>query len=73
MHHFILFYRYRFSLRVEFMLNVLLAIKNNNVSKIPHYDSFRIEHLKKILKNFIHKGNVVTQFNITLEDLLEGI
>lgn len=58
--------------RVKFMLNVLLAIKNNNVSKIPHYDSSWIEHLKKILKNFIHKGNIVTQFNITLEDLLEA-
>lgn len=54
------------------MLDILLAIKNNNVSKIPQYDSSWIEHLKKILKNFIHKGNTVTPFNVTLEDLLEG-
>ncbi|XP_029663405.1 nucleolar MIF4G domain-containing protein 1 homolog [Formica exsecta] len=57
--------------RVKFMLDVLLALKNNNMSKIPQYDPSRIEHLKKILKNFIHKGNSVTQFNVTLEDLLE--
>lgn len=55
------------------MLDVLLAIKNNNMSKIPQYDSNRIEHLRKILKSFIHKGSSVTQFNVTLEDLLEGV
>lgn len=55
------------------MLDVLLAIKNNNMSKIPQYDPARIEHLKKILKSFIHKGNSVTQFNVTLEDLLKGM
>lgn len=54
------------------MLDVLLAIKNNNMSKIPQYDPSQIEHLKKVLKNFMHKGNSVTQFNVTLEDLLEG-
>ncbi|KYQ46176.1 Nucleolar MIF4G domain-containing protein 1 [Trachymyrmex zeteki] len=58
--------------RVKFMLDVLLAIKNNNMSKIPQYDPSRIEHFKKILKSFIHKGNSVTQFNVTLEDLLEA-
>ncbi|KAG5320029.1 NOM1 protein, partial [Acromyrmex heyeri] len=58
--------------RVKFMLDVLLAIKNNNMSKIPQYDPSWIEHLKKILKSFIHKGNSVTQFNVTLEDLLEA-
>ncbi|KAG5346636.1 NOM1 protein, partial [Acromyrmex charruanus] len=58
--------------RVKFMLDVLLAIKNNNMSKIPQYDPSWIEHLKKIVKSFIHKGNSVTQFNVTLEDLLEA-
>lgn len=57
--------------RVKFMLDVLLAIKNNNMNKIPQYDPSQIEHMKKIFKNFIHKGNSVTQFNVTLEDLLE--
>lgn len=61
------------SSRIKFMLDILLAIKNNNMSKIPQYDPSQIEHLKKILKSFIHKGNNVTQFNVTLEDLLEGM
>lgn len=64
---------YLCSSRVKFMLDVLLAIKNNNMSKIPQYDPSRIEHLKKILKSFIHKGNSITQFNVSLEDLLEGM
>lgn len=55
------------------MLDILLAIKNNNMNKIPQYDPILMEHLRKILKNFIHKGNFVTQFNVTLEDLLEGM
>ncbi|EFN71840.1 Nucleolar MIF4G domain-containing protein 1 [Camponotus floridanus] len=59
------------NLRVKFMLEILLALKNNNMSKISQYDPSQIEHLKKIIKNFIHKGNSVTQFNVTLEDLLE--
>lgn len=54
------------------MLDVLLAIKNNNMSKIPQYDPTHVEHLKKIIKTFLRKGNAVTQFNISLEDLLQG-
>lgn len=54
------------------MLDILLAIKNNNVSKIPNYDTSYSEHLKKLQKNFIRKGNYVTQLNISLEDLLQG-
>ncbi|EEZ99092.1 nucleolar MIF4G domain-containing protein 1 [Tribolium castaneum] len=58
--------------RVKFMLDILLAIKNNNVSKIPNYDTTYSEHLKKIMKGFIRKGNYVTQLNISLEDLLKA-
>ena len=55
------------------MLDVLLAIKNNNMNKIPQYDPSVLEHLKKILKTLIRKGNGISQLNITLEDLLQGI
>ncbi|XP_018561750.1 nucleolar MIF4G domain-containing protein 1 homolog [Anoplophora glabripennis] len=58
--------------RVKFMLDILLAIKNNNVTKIPNYDTSYSEHLKKIMKAFIRKGNYVTQLNISLEDLLKA-
>nr|CAD7447295.1 unnamed protein product [Timema bartmani] len=58
--------------RVKFMLDILLAIKNNNVSKIPNYDTSHSEHLKKLLKGFLRKGNYVTELNISLEDLLKA-
>ena len=54
------------------MLEILLAIKNNNVSKIPNYDTTYSEHLKKLLKSLIKTGSYVSQLNISLEDLLKG-
>ena len=54
------------------MLDVLLAIKNNNMNKIPQYDQSYVEHLKKIIKTLIRKGNTVTQLSLSLEDLLNG-
>ena len=35
------------------MLEVLLAIKNNNMRKIPNFDPSHVEHLKKLLRNFV--------------------
>ncbi|KAJ8969084.1 hypothetical protein NQ317_016329 [Molorchus minor] len=58
--------------RVKFMLDILLAIKNNNVSKIPNYDTSYPDHLKKVMKGFIRKGNYVTNLNISYEDLLKA-
>ncbi|CAH1116121.1 unnamed protein product [Phaedon cochleariae] len=58
--------------RVKFMLDILLAIKNNNVTKIPNYDTSYSEHLKKVMKGFIRKGNYVSQLNISIEDLLKA-
>ncbi|XP_011496372.1 PREDICTED: nucleolar MIF4G domain-containing protein 1 [Ceratosolen solmsi marchali] len=56
--------------RVQFMLEILLAIKNNNTNKIPQYDQSHIDHLKKLLKTLIRKGNTISQLNLSLEDLL---
>ncbi|XP_032455421.1 nucleolar MIF4G domain-containing protein 1 homolog [Nasonia vitripennis] len=58
--------------RIQFMLEVLLAIKNNNMNKIPQYDQSYVEHLKKIIKTLIRKGNTVSQLNLSLEDLLNA-
>uniref|UniRef100_A0A146LKF4 Nucleolar MIF4G domain-containing protein 1 n=1 Tax=Lygus hesperus TaxID=30085 RepID=A0A146LKF4_LYGHE len=58
--------------RVRFMLDILLSIKNNNVSKIPQYDTTHSEHLKKIIKPMFRKGNYVTELKITLEELLKA-
>ncbi|XP_033227249.1 nucleolar MIF4G domain-containing protein 1 [Belonocnema kinseyi] len=59
------------NLRVKFMIDVLMAIKNNNMNKIPQYDPSVLEHLKKVLKTLIRTGNGISQLNITLEDLLQ--
>lgn len=63
---------YCHSTRVKFMLEVLLAIKNNNMTKIPNYDPSHSEHLKKLMKGFLHKGICVTELRISLDDLLKG-
>jgi nucleolar MIF4G domain-containing protein 1 len=35
------------------LLDILLAVKNNNVNKIPNYDPSHFEHLKKSLKGYL--------------------
>ncbi|XP_038222505.1 nucleolar MIF4G domain-containing protein 1 homolog [Zerene cesonia] len=58
--------------RIKFLVEVLLAVKNNNLSKIPNYDPTYVEHLKKMTKAVVRKGNYVTPLNIRLEDLLRA-
>uniref|UniRef100_A0A2C9LFQ9 MI domain-containing protein n=1 Tax=Biomphalaria glabrata TaxID=6526 RepID=A0A2C9LFQ9_BIOGL len=57
--------------RIRFMLDILMAVRNNNMRKIPNYDSSHIEHLKKIIKTFI-KVQGEDELNISLEDLLKA-
>ncbi|XP_046363929.2 nucleolar MIF4G domain-containing protein 1-like [Haliotis rufescens] len=59
--------------RVRFMLDILLAIKNNNMRKIPNYDPDHLEHLRKLIRNYIRDGGLGSnQLNIGLEDLLKA-
>ena len=58
--------------RIQFMLEVLMAIKNNNVNKIPNYDPSHFENLKKGLKNHLREGNFVTEMKIGYRDLVEA-
>lgn len=58
--------------RLRYMLDVLLAIKNNNVNKIPSYDPALAEHLRKILRTMLVNGRYVATLNITLDDLLRA-
>ncbi|XP_069361170.1 nucleolar MIF4G domain-containing protein 1 homolog isoform X1 [Maniola hyperantus] len=58
--------------RIKFLLEVLLAVKNNNLNKIPNYDPTYVEHLKKMCRGIVRKGNYVTTLNIRLEDLLKA-
>ncbi|KAK6628071.1 hypothetical protein RUM44_010553 [Polyplax serrata] len=60
------------SSRVKFMLEMLMAIKNNNMSKIPKYNPELVEKLRKSLKVFIRKGNYSTELNISLQELINA-
>ncbi|KAL3832507.1 hypothetical protein ACJMK2_024144 [Sinanodonta woodiana] len=56
--------------RVKFMLEVILAIKNNNMRKIPNYDPEHLEHLRKLIRNYIRGSKFGEgQLKITLDDL----
>lgn len=60
------------NVRIKFMLDILLAIKNNNMSKIPNYDPSLYDHFRKLLKSFTHAGKYITTLNITMEDILNA-
>ncbi|KAL4222707.1 Nucleolar MIF4G domain-containing protein 1 [Mactra antiquata] len=56
--------------RVRFMLDVIMAIRNNNMRKIPNYDPEHLDHLRKLIRNYIRGGKFGdNQLNISLEDL----
>ena len=58
--------------RTKFMLEILLAIKNNNVKKIPNYDPSHQQHLQKIIKSFLRQGAQVTPLKIGYQELLHA-
>ncbi|CAH0588819.1 unnamed protein product [Chrysodeixis includens] len=58
--------------RIKFLLEVLMAVKNNNLTKIPNYEPSYVEELKKMSRGIIRKGNYITPLNIRLEDLLKA-
>lgn len=58
--------------RQAFMLDILLAVKNNNISKIPNFDTETIEHFRKLQKQFIRAGNYVSSLNVSMEEILNA-
>lgn len=54
------------------MLDVLLAIKNNNMSKIPDYDPDLVDRLRKLQRALLRQGSSITELKISLNDLLNG-
>lgn len=58
--------------RFKFLLEILNAIKNNNMNKIPQYDPELAEHLKKVLRSMFSNGKYMSTINITMEDLLKA-
>uniref|UniRef100_V9KM10 Nucleolar MIF4G domain-containing protein 1 n=1 Tax=Callorhinchus milii TaxID=7868 RepID=V9KM10_CALMI len=58
--------------RVRFMLETMLALKNNDVRKIPGYDPEPVERLRKLQRTLIRKSGGDFQLRATLENLLEA-
>ncbi|XP_046879340.1 nucleolar MIF4G domain-containing protein 1 [Hypomesus transpacificus] len=58
--------------RVRFMLETMLALKNNNMRKIPGYDPEPVERLRKLQKTLIHQsvGGTDVKLRVSLENLL---
>ncbi len=58
--------------RVRFMLDVLMAVKNNNLKKIPKYDPEHQQLLLKNMQQWLRPGSVVSALNVSLQDLLQA-
>ncbi|XP_036378786.1 nucleolar MIF4G domain-containing protein 1 [Megalops cyprinoides] len=58
--------------RVRFMLETMLALKNNDMRKIPGYDPEPVERLRKLQRTLVHNssGGSDTKLRVTLENLL---
>ncbi|XP_075164735.1 nucleolar MIF4G domain-containing protein 1 homolog [Haematobia irritans] len=60
------------NLRLKFMVDILNAVKNNNINKIPRFDPELHENLRKKLKAMLRNDKYVITLNITMEDLLKA-
>uniref|UniRef100_A0A6P4G0F7 Nucleolar MIF4G domain-containing protein 1 homolog n=1 Tax=Drosophila rhopaloa TaxID=1041015 RepID=A0A6P4G0F7_DRORH len=58
--------------RLRFMVDILNAVKNNNMQKLPQYDPELADNLRKRLKAMLKNDRYVVTLNITLEDLLRA-
>ncbi|XP_050798192.1 nucleolar MIF4G domain-containing protein 1 isoform X1 [Gopherus flavomarginatus] len=60
--------------RVRFMLETMLALKNNDMRKIPGYDPEPVEKLRKLQRTLVHNGGSgrETQLRVSLESLLNA-
>uniref|UniRef100_A0A1A8NAD0 Nucleolar MIF4G domain-containing protein 1 n=1 Tax=Nothobranchius rachovii TaxID=451742 RepID=A0A1A8NAD0_9TELE len=60
--------------RVRFMLETMLALKNNDMRKIPGYDPEPAERLRKLLRTLIHSSSAGSdlKLRVSLENLLKA-
>ncbi|KAK4826377.1 hypothetical protein QYF61_008048 [Mycteria americana] len=60
--------------RVRFMLETMLALKNNDMRKIPGYDPEPVEKLRKLQRTLVHSSGSgkETQLRVSLESLLSA-
>lgn len=56
--------------RTRFMLEIVLALRNNNLSKIPNYDPSLTENYKKLSRSLTKKGEAFCRLNISYRELL---
>ncbi|XP_008279005.1 nucleolar MIF4G domain-containing protein 1 [Stegastes partitus] len=58
--------------RVRFMLETMLALKNNDMRKIPGYDPEPVERLRKLQRTLIHRsaGGSDVKLRVSLDNLL---
>lgn len=57
---------------IRFMLEVIQAIRNNNMAKVPNYDPSHVEHLKKVFKGLVRQGCQAPHLNVSLDDMLKA-
>ncbi|KAM7124018.1 LOW QUALITY PROTEIN: nucleolar MIF4G domain-containing protein 1 [Ciconia maguari] len=60
--------------RVRFMLETMLALRNNDMRKIPGYDPEPVEKLRKLQRTLVHSSGSgkETQLRVSLESLLSA-
>ncbi|KFO03797.1 Nucleolar MIF4G domain-containing protein 1, partial [Balearica regulorum gibbericeps] len=60
--------------RVRFMLETMLALRNNDMRKIPGYDPEPVEKLRKLQRTLVHSSSSgkETQLPVSLESLLSA-
>ncbi|XP_051872154.1 nucleolar MIF4G domain-containing protein 1 [Pristis pectinata] len=58
--------------RIRFMLEIMLALKNNDMRKIPGYDPEPVERFRKLQRSLIRNSRGDFQLRVTLENLLSA-
>ncbi|XP_010174346.2 nucleolar MIF4G domain-containing protein 1, partial [Antrostomus carolinensis] len=60
--------------RIRFMLETMLALRNNDMRKIPGYDPEPVEKLRKLQRTLVHNSGSgkETQLRVSLESLLSA-
>ncbi|KAJ8277597.1 hypothetical protein GJAV_G00077350 [Gymnothorax javanicus] len=58
--------------RVRFMLETMMALKNNDMRKIPGYDPEPVERLRKLLRSLVNQcsGGSDVKLRVSLQNLL---
>lgn len=58
--------------RMRFMLETMLALKNNDMRKIPGYDPEQLERLKKLQRTLTNRSGSDMKLRVSLDSLLNA-